>query len=222
MLYSLSLHLNFKMLQMVDAVWSKSSLSQSMSPVLALRQWAIVYAAVSIPFKDFTRHWGLRDCTTLISFVSELGKGSTLNTDCTNKPCGKKWRLELSETLHLPQLFSTNMAVCATLASQIQGTFPCFKGFPGVFFHLCAPAHGQKHELIFQNMFLACKPPPLSSAPLPLSHMQPVPCSPLTPLSSPHPQLACSSKYVKYFPYLVLCCSTALSSPITRAVCFMD
>lgn len=135
---------------------------RSAGPVLAWRRWTIVYAAVSIPFKGFTRHWGLRDCTTLISFVSEPRKGSTLNTHCTNKPFRIEWRWGLSETLHLPQLFSTNMAVCAPPASQIQGTFPRFKGSPA-FFHLCAPAHGQNHRLIFQNMFLACTPTPPSS-----------------------------------------------------------
>lgn len=135
---------------------------RSAGPVLAWRRWTIVYAAVSIPFKGFTRHWGLRDCTTLISFVSEPRKGSTLNTHCTNKPYRIEWRWGLSETLHLPQLFSTNMAVCAPPASQIQGTFPRFKGSPA-FFHLCAPAHGQNHRLIFQNMFLACTPTPPSS-----------------------------------------------------------
>lgn len=161
---------------------------RSAGPVLAWRRWTIVYAAVSIPFKGFTRHWGLRDCTTLISFVSEPRKGSTLNTHCTNKPYRIEWRWGLSETLHLPQLFSTNMAVCALPASQIQGTFPRFKGSPA-FFHLCAPAHGQNHRLIFQNMFLACTPtPPSSHLPASLytsppsfaSMMPPTPQSPPT------------------------------------------
>lgn len=224
---------------------------RSAGPVLAWRRWTIVYAAVSIPFKGFTRHWGLRDCTTLISFVSEPRKGSTLNTHCTNKPYRIEWRWGLSETLHLPQLFSTNMAVCALPASQIQGTFPRFKGSPA-FFHLCAPAHGQNHRLIFQNMFLApplfpsprfslylpsllclndAPHPPISTHPHPqhhLSHMQPIPCSPLILLSPPpQPQPACLpacllAKMCDIFPYLKFCCSTALFNPITSAVCFMD
>lgn len=216
----------------------------STGPALASRRWTMVYAAVSIPFKGFTRHWGLRDCTTLISFVPEPGKACTLNTHCTNKPYRIDWRWGLSETLHLPQLFSTNMAVCAAPASQIQGTFPRFKGSPA-FFHLCAPAHGQNHRLIFQNMFLACTPPtPLLSVPPlpPLLQWSPPPLrsflthaahslfttySPL--LSTPPPPRkpvclpACLlAKMCDIFPYLKFCCSTALFNPITSAVCFMD
>lgn len=61
-------------------------------------------------------------------------------------------------TVHLPQLFSANMAVCRAPAPQMHETSPRFKGSPAPFFHLFAPAHGQNHRLIFQNMFLARAP----------------------------------------------------------------
>lgn len=73
--------------------------------------------------------------------------------------------------------------------------------------------------------------PPISTHPHPqhhLSHMQPIPCSPLILLSPPpQPQPACLpscllAKMCDIFPYLKFCCSTALFNPITSAVCFMD
>lgn len=70
---------------------------------------------------------------------------------------------------------------------------------PLLFFHLCAPAHGQNHGLIFQNMFLARTPPSSLYASLLMPLWSPPPTSSLTHspfpvhhlfsplLSSPHP-----------------------------------
>lgn len=122
------------------------------------------------------------------------------------------------------------------------GNIPLLQRFPCSFFHLCAPAHGQNHRLIFQNMFRACTPlsPPLLSMPpsfapvilLPptssLSHTAHSLFTTYTPLYFPHtsppPNLpACLlAQMCDIFPYLMFCCSSAPFKPITSVVCFMD
>lgn len=95
-------------------------------------------------------------------------------------------------------------------------------------FHLCVPAHGQSHGLIFQNMFpslslffssylLSC-PPPLAvsytQSSFPVHHLLSLSFS--RSLSQP------GCRHVWYFPIshvLLLRCS---QGPITGAVCFMN
>lgn len=110
-------------------------------------------------------------------------------------------------TLHLPQLFSANMAVCRAPAPPMDETFPRFKGSPApfFFFHLSAPAHGQNHRLIFQNMFLACAPTTAAQPPPPLLSLSSLP--PLPPRLPPLHHLPLShtahSLFTTYFPLFI-------------------
>lgn len=144
------------------------------------------------------------------------------------------------ETLHLPQLFSSNMAVCGAPASRMHGMFPRFKGSPAfLFFHLLSAAHGQNHRLIFQNVFLACtrlyhhhcltsslynsRPSVTPMIPSSLTSQTHTLHSLFTTYPTPHPRPACKLTIMyDIFPYLMFCCSSAPFNPIRSVVCFMD
>ena len=182
---------------------------------LPLRLWTIVYAAVSIPFRGFTRHWGLRDCTTLISFVSGLGKRE--HSEYTLHQYGVEWRRGLSDGREKhctcpscspptwPSVQRLLFRKCRehSLASKVP--LPFF-----FFFHLCAPAHGQNHGLIFQNMFLACTPPPppLYTSPslLPCPHDSPPP-------PQHHLSHAAHSLFTTYSPPTTAAATTTIQPP---------
>lgn len=179
--------------------------------------------------------------------MSGLGKGSTLNTRCTNKPYGVEWRRGLSDAREKhctcpscspPTWPSVQRPLheCRehSLASKV----------PLLFSSLCSSPRPEPRINISKHVsclhppplslyasppsFAPMIPPPptssLTHSPFPVHHLF---SSILPPTSNPPNLPACLpacllAEMCDIFPYLMFCCSSAPLNPITSAVCFMD